>query len=210
MALAREGQPVAQVWEAAGEEHCRQLLPWIKWLLETKGVDLQELAAVAVSCGPGSFTGLRIGLATAKGLALGLGLPLVGVATLDALAQNTAGWPGLICAVLAGRRDELYAAGYRQGPDHSVERISDYLVGPPSVVVELCREEKEQVVFVGAAAEPYLEIWVGLLACRAYFLEGFNNYPRAAEVCRLGWEKFRTGQTNGLALSPLYLGGPRR
>lgn len=204
MALAAQGRPVAEVWEAATEQHCRQLLPRLKWLLEEEGVTAEHLAAIAVGCGPGSFTGLRIGLATAKGLALGWGLPLVGVATLDAVAQNAVGLPGLICAVLPARRDTVYAACYRTTAGNSLQRVTDLRCGPPSLVTELCGSGDEPVFLVGTGAGLCRHLGEPFLDRRVYFLEGWSNYPRAAVICTLAWKKLLDGQAEGMALRPIY------
>ncbi|MGB9825310.1 MAG: tRNA (adenosine(37)-N6)-threonylcarbamoyltransferase complex dimerization subunit type 1 TsaB, partial [Desulfofundulus sp.] len=108
--------------------HSVNLLPMIKAVLEDAGVGREDLGGIAVSSGPGSFTGLRIGMATAKTLAQVWGLPVVGVGTLDALAHPLTGQGGLICPILNARKDEVYAAVYRT-VDGELERLE----GPVAV-----------------------------------------------------------------------------
>src|SRR5262245_52075822 len=93
--------------------HARTLLPLIDAALAAAGVGLRQLDLLAVSIGPGSFTGLRIGLSVAKGLALATGLPVVGVPTLEAYALHVGPRPGLICPVLDARKGEVYGAVFR-------------------------------------------------------------------------------------------------
>ncbi|MDH7480056.1 MAG: tRNA (adenosine(37)-N6)-threonylcarbamoyltransferase complex dimerization subunit type 1 TsaB, partial [Syntrophomonadaceae bacterium] len=103
------------------------------WLREAE-LKLEHLDGMAVTTGPGSFTGLRIGIATAKGLAQALGVPLVGVPTLDALALNLAGSAGLICPILDARKGEIYTALYRSPHPGQLCRLTEYLaVAPPTL-----------------------------------------------------------------------------
>ncbi len=92
------------------------LLPVVDQVLSGLGITLQEIDAFAVAVGPGSFTSLRVGLATAKAFAHALRKPLIGVPTLDALAQGLHGTPGLICPVLTARAQEVYASFYVSEP----------------------------------------------------------------------------------------------
>jgi len=112
LALYR-GRLLAEVTLSGALTYSRRLLPALDFLLRQLGLDLSGIEALAVSVGPGSFTGLRIGLATAKALALVLKRPLVGVETLAALAAQVPESPLPVCAVLDARRGELYAALYR-------------------------------------------------------------------------------------------------
>lgn len=113
-ALAGGGSLLAEITTNIPRTHSQRLLPMIDTLLKETGLTPQELEMLAVTRGPGSFTGLRIGLATAKGLGLALGLPVVGVSTLRVLAHNL-GAAGLVCPVLNARRDQVYTALFRTG-----------------------------------------------------------------------------------------------
>ncbi len=106
----------------AGLQHGQTLLPWVRRLLEDAGVGARELGLIVCSVGPGSFTGLRIGLASARGLARGSGCPVVGVSTLDALAWRHRGHPGAVVPVVDARKGRSYSAVYAAG-----RRVSDYL-----------------------------------------------------------------------------------
>ena len=100
------------------------LLPLIELLFESTGVSLQNISGCALSIGPGSFTGLRIGLSTVKGLAYGWQIPVVGVSTLFAHAARVTDHEGLICALLDARKNEVYAAVFRKTAD-IVNRVTD-------------------------------------------------------------------------------------
>ncbi|MCI5754240.1 MAG: tRNA (adenosine(37)-N6)-threonylcarbamoyltransferase complex dimerization subunit type 1 TsaB [Clostridiales bacterium] len=111
-ALCRDGRLLAQTVQNNGLTHSRTLLPMVDSLLQGAGLKLAELDAVAVACGPGSFTGVRIGVSTVKGLCWGAELPAVGVSTLEAMAWNGAAAPegAVICCVMDARRSQLYNA----------------------------------------------------------------------------------------------------
>ena len=129
VAFIRDGRLVAEVTLAGNETHSRRLMLTTRWLMQRLGVGWSDLDLLAVSLGPGSFTGLRIGIATAKGLAFALGLPLFGVSTLDALASHV--FPGkgdLVCPLLDARKSQVYMACYQYGGPGEIERISPYRV----------------------------------------------------------------------------------
>ncbi len=111
---SEENTLLAEYTQNIKKTHSQRLLPLIDDILEDTSTDIGALGAIAVAAGPGSFTGLRIGVSTARGLAQGLNIPAVGVSTLEALAGNLATLPGeLICPILDARRDQVYAALYR-------------------------------------------------------------------------------------------------
>jgi tRNA threonylcarbamoyladenosine biosynthesis protein TsaB len=105
-----------------GRKHSEQIMDAVEILLRTAGVAKAELEGVACMEGPGSFTGLRIGFAAAKGLALALGIPIVPVPTLDCMSFPFSFWPGIVLPVIDAKKNSFFTALYRQG-----ERVSDYL-----------------------------------------------------------------------------------
>lgn len=134
--------------------HSRRLLSSIEYLMQQTEFSWDDLAGIAVSLGPGSFTGLRIGMATAKGLAMAADLPLLGVSTLDALASRCLS-SKLICAVQDARKKEVYTACYRLEKGQLV-RVTDYKVIDPSQLLE---QLDEPVLFVGDGVKLYGELW---------------------------------------------------
>ena len=108
--LFEDGKVIADYYLNTGFTHSQTLMPMIEDMLRNAGLSLEAVDALAVAVGPGSFTGLRIGVATVKGLALGTNKPCVGVSTLEALAYNLVGCCGLICPVMNARRNQLYNA----------------------------------------------------------------------------------------------------
>lgn len=117
LGLVRDGELLAETGWQVGRNQAEQFVPVLDGLLARVGLRPADLDLIAVGCGPGSYTGLRIGLAMAEALAFSLARPLTGVGTLEALATNGAGYPGPVCPVLPARRGEVYAAVYRNGEE---------------------------------------------------------------------------------------------
>lgn len=113
VALLSDGVPLAAFHLNNGNTHSETLLPMVEGVLRCTGKTVQDIDLFAVSAGPGSFTGVRIGVATLKGLAFGRGKPCVGVSTLEALAQNLVPTTGILCPVMNARRGQVYNALFR-------------------------------------------------------------------------------------------------
>ena len=109
-ALVKDGQLLSQYYQNSGLTHSRTLLPMVKDILTNCELSLDDIDTIAVSHGPGSFTGLRIGIATVKGLCWGRDIPCRGVSTLEAMAYNLIQNKGLICCVMDARRNQVYNA----------------------------------------------------------------------------------------------------
>ena len=112
-AIADEKNIIAEFTINNKQTHSQTLLPMIDMVVKMSGVQLEEIDAIAVAAGPGSFTGLRIGSSTAKGLALALNKPIVSVPTLDGLAYRLAISEGIICPIMDARRNQVYTAVYK-------------------------------------------------------------------------------------------------
>lgn len=123
VALCEDAELLGEITLNNGNTHSETLLPMVEFLLNRFSLTVDGLDAIAVSKGPGSFTGVRIGAATAKGLAFGTKLPCVGVSTLEALAYNLIGYDGLICPVMNARRKQVYTALFRASQG-ALERLS--------------------------------------------------------------------------------------
>jgi tRNA threonylcarbamoyladenosine biosynthesis protein TsaB len=114
----------------SGARHSELLMEIIDGLFKTASMKPEDLELVACMKGPGSFTGLRIGFATAKGLSLALGIPLAAVPTLDCMAHNLSAWPGIVLAVMDAKKDCFFAAFYRSG-----KLLSGYLDASPAMIL---------------------------------------------------------------------------
>ncbi len=207
--LTREKQMVGEYTLNIKKTHSQRLLPLIHQLLEAGGFKPRDLQGIAVAKGPGSFTGIRIGMATAKGLAQALEIPLVGVPTLDIIAGQFIHTDYLVCPLLDARRHQVYTAFYRnRGPE--IQRVSEYMaLSLESLVEILSTYPEEGFLFPGDALEvygPYLKEKLG---------EGFLELPepyrlnRGALTAYLGYSMFLAGQEDQLmSLSPLYVRQP--
>ena len=204
VALVCQGRCLAEYSLDVPTTHSRRLLQQLETIRRDVGVQWADLAGLAVSLGPGSFTGLRIGLSMAKGLALAVKLPLLGVSTLDGLARQIIGPPGSkVCALLDARKQEVYAAFYqcgvdgtpvRRGPDQVLrpELLADQLIGPH--------------ILVGDGANTYREIFTARLGTAAIFAPSTSQFPRAATIGMIGEELLAKGDILDPASSvPIYV-----
>lgn len=135
----------------SGFKHAEILLPAIERCLETSSLRLADMGLIACASGPGSFTGLRIGMATAKGLSLALGLPWVGIPTLDGIAHEWARDDRVIVPILDARKNRVYSALYRHG-----QRMGDYLDVSIAELLAMLDGE-EEVAFVGPDADIFAD-----------------------------------------------------
>lgn len=183
--------------------HSTRLLTGIDWLLNEAAMSWEQLDGIAVSLGPGSFTGLRIGLSTAKGLAMAAGLELLGVPTLDGLASQLHFAPHLICPVLDARKKQVYTALYRPQHGGTVEQISDYLVVAPE---ELVRRISEPTIFIGEGLTVYGDFLKERLGELAHLAPGETYFARASAIGMLAIAKWRKQEFLPLAdAEPIYV-----
>ena len=153
--LAIDGLPLLERHRAVASSHARSVLPLVDEVLDAAGLRLADVDRLAVSIGPGSFTGLRIGLATIKGLALGCGLPVTGVPTLEAFARALGPRRGTIWPLLDARKGEVYAAAYRWS-DQDLEEISAPAVVTPA---DLVGRLASPSTLIGDGADAYADLW---------------------------------------------------
>ena len=138
-----------------GLTHSETLLPLIKRAFDTTGFSVKDLAAIGISCGPGSFTGLRIGISTVKGLAVGLDIPCVSVSTLEALAFNGISEEGaLVCALMDARRGEYYNAVFRVA-EGKLSRVTEDRAIPGDLIFEEIKDS-ENLLILGDGAEKFV------------------------------------------------------
>ena len=171
---------VAEITSDDARVHSERLLPAIDRLLELAGVSLAEVGAFAVSIGPGSFTGLRIGLATLKAFAFGDARPVVPVSTLAALCAAAAGTRGPVAALLDARRGEVYAAAVASAGELEAGLLPDSVFRPEELAARLAREA---LLVVGEDAEPAA---AQLLLLRPD-LRRLPAGEGAARAARIGW-----------------------
>ena len=152
VALCEDGRLISQVIQCSGLTHSRTLLPMAEDLLKNAEMEMKQIDCFAVAQGPGSFTGIRIGIATVKGLAWAADKPCIGVSTLAAMAWNGVAAGGLICAVMDARRSEVYNALFRIEDGRPVRLCPDRAISLSALTEEL-RERGEAPFLVGDGAE---------------------------------------------------------
>ena len=203
IALVDDSEVLAVIRSPQGMIHARWLMPAIERLFRTTALSLEKIDGLAVSAGPGSFTGLRIGLSTIKGLALGAGKPVVAVPTLDALAHSVPTCRRLLCPILDARKKEVYAAFFRPDGGGGWKRQTEDLALPPD---RLADRISESVLFVGSGIDPYRPVLKAALGRRALFASGRFRYPRAEVVAELGLIHLALGRSEPLeTLEPRYV-----
>ena len=183
--------------------HSERLMGAVDLVLKEARLSMGELDAWAIALGPGSFTGLRIGVSTVKGLAFATQKPVAGVATLDVLASQISPTPYLICPVLDARKKEVYTAFYRSDGGGSLNRLSPYRAIAPQA---LAREVKERTVFVGDGVKSYGGYLRETLASLALFPPPSFHVPRGAVVAKLGHDRLQRGESLDLGtFTPIYV-----
>ncbi len=160
-----------------GLTHSQTLLPLIDGALSAAGIVANDIDGVAVSAGPGSFTGVRIGMGTAKGIALGLGVPLYPVPTLLGLAYNMAGHEGVIVPLMDARRGEVYTATYKSEKGNLLE-----ITPMRAVPLETVLKELDTAIFVGDGAAVYREKILEYMGERAKIAPAHLMHHRACSV----------------------------
>lgn len=168
--------------------HSEKLMPMVAQLLDDLQITIQDIEAVAVTCGPGSFTGLRIGMATAKGIVQGGGKKLIAVPTLDTLAQNLNHYPGVICPIMNAQKNQVYTAIYRSG-ESNLERLSDYQAIEADKLAEQLLALNEPVWFTGDGVDAFAEHFQAKLGSNCHFADGNTVLPRAGALAMLAAER---------------------
>lgn len=148
VAVRQGGKTLASLIENSGSTHSVMLLPMIEKALSDCGLTLDDIDVFAISQGPGSFTGVRIGAAVIKGLAFKSEKPCVGVSTLDALAYNLKGYKGIICPCMNARRDQVYTAIFR-GDGKNIARLTEDMAISVAELSEKLSGYGEEVYFCG-------------------------------------------------------------
>lgn len=202
VAVAVDGELLAEITLVRNETHSRHLTGLIRQVVQVAGVTLSEIDGLAVTRGPGSFTGLRIGISTIKGLAAASGRPLVGISSLETLAQQGSAGEHPVCSMIDARRGEVYVARYRKKNCLlSLEENEQAL--PPDMAL---RSIEGTCVFVGNGSVVYRRIIMDLMGERAHFASATQHIIRAATVAQLAWRRFDAGDTDDLTrFVPTYL-----
>lgn len=203
--------------------HSQTLLPMLEQLRQMIGLELDTVDAIAVAAGPGSFTGLRVGSATAKGLGLALGKPLVEVPTLEALAYNLYGTDRLVCPMMDARRNQVYTGLYEYVRGESAESafdspgiwtreryelrvLQDQCAVEVTEIVEQCNRLGREVIFLGDGVPVYLDQIRERIRVPYALAPAHVNRQRAGSVAALGAVYAARGRmVDAAAHQPIYL-----
>jgi tRNA threonylcarbamoyladenosine biosynthesis protein TsaB len=183
--------------------HSERLLSAIEFVLREAHCPIGNIDGWAISLGPGSFTGLRIGVSTVKGLAFATEKPVAGVSTLDVLASQIAPTSYLICPILDARKQEVYTAFYRYEECSSLMRQSDYQAIRPK---DLVKNIKEQTIFLGEGLKTYGDFLLNSLPSLAIFPPFSLCVSHGSIVAKLGLELLQKGDHLNLStFVPIYV-----
>jgi tRNA threonylcarbamoyladenosine biosynthesis protein TsaB len=183
--------------------HSERLLSAIELVLREARCAIGDLDGWAISLGPGSFTGVRIGVSTVKGLAFATQKPVAGVSTLDVLASQISPTLYLICPIIDARKREVYTAFYRYAEGTVLTRQSEYeAIGPEDLIKRI----EEPTIFIGDGVKTYGDGLRNVLASLAIFPPAPLHVPHGSTVAKLGLELLRNGESLDLAsFKPLYV-----
>jgi len=202
VALADEGGPVAEALSTERLKHSEELMNLIDATLESAGSGFEGVDGIAVSIGPGSFTGLRVGLATAKGVCLSRGLPLAAVPTLDALARMCSESSVPVHTIVDAKRGEVYWSSY-EFESGVQKRTADYLALTPQRLVEVI---SGRTLLIGSGVDAYRDFIIGNAKDRVVFMNPNPRFPSPSIIAVMGLERLRAGQAEAIeSLEPIYI-----
>jgi universal bacterial protein yeaZ len=198
VAILDEDITIAEYTTNFKKTHSETLLPMLDEIIKMTGIDCSELSAIAVSGGPGSFTGLRIGAACAKGLGLALDLPLIHVPTLDAMALNIYSSDAIIVPIMDARRNQVYTGIYKN--DCNLEIIKDSMAVAIDELFEILKdldnkEKIKKIIFLGDGVPVFREYIDKNLEIAHDFAPANLNRQRASNIAMLGLKMFKEGKT---------------
>ncbi|MCR5655297.1 MAG: tRNA (adenosine(37)-N6)-threonylcarbamoyltransferase complex dimerization subunit type 1 TsaB [Lachnospiraceae bacterium] len=212
VAVTEDDRLIGEYTVDHGKTHSQTLLPMLDEVKKMIELDLSSVDAIAIAAGPGSFTGLRIGSATAKGLAEALNKPIVEVPTVEALAFNMYGYDGLICPIMDARRNQVYAGLYRFEEDPDTEEgyrmltVKEQFVGDFGELLAEIEAMQTKVVFLGDAVALHKETIKDTLHVPFGFAPANCNRQHAACVAALGRHLLLQGKSVAAGEhKPIYL-----
>ncbi|UCD31590.1 MAG: tRNA (adenosine(37)-N6)-threonylcarbamoyltransferase complex dimerization subunit type 1 TsaB [Desulfobacterales bacterium] len=187
------------------QTHSKHLMGMIDYIVGLSGLAISELDGFAVTSGPGTFTGLRIGMSAIKGLAMATGKPVVGVSSLDALAMQAAPSPYLICPLIDARREEVYFSTYKFEGGYLKRQMNESVMPPEDVIKYL----DEPCVFLGSGALLYQKMLKQMMNKTACFIPPFKGTIKASTVAYLSMYDFESDDTDDIkTLVPYYIRKP--
>ena len=205
VAILEEEQLIAEYTLNYKKTHSQTLLPMLDEIVKMTELDLNEIDAIAVAAGPGSFTGLRIGSATVKGLGLALNKPIVSVPTLEGIAYNLYGTDALICPMMDARRKQVYTGLYEfNGKKFQI--IADQTACPVEEILDRCNEFGRKVIFLGDGVPVYQDMIKYKIQVEYDFAPAHMNRQRAGALGMRAFDYIREEKLESAAEhAPVYL-----
>lgn len=217
VAIVDDDEVIAEYNVQYKKTHSQTLLPMLDELKKMVELNLQTVDAIAVAKGPGSFTGLRIGSATAKGLGLALEIPIIEIPTLDGLACNLYGTDKVVCPIMDARRNQVYTGlySYREERQSEEQELRFHYTLVPVLsqcaasiqeIAQKCNEQQKEIIFLGDGVPVFAEQLKDLMKVPYSFAPAHMNRQRAASFAFLAIEKMRKGEAVSAAdHAPEYL-----
>lgn len=207
VALLRDEHLLGEFTLNFKREHSVILMEKIEMLLNDCNIDISEVDGFVVSKGPGSFTGLRIGMSTVKGLSMGSNKPYVSISSLDALAYSLINFNGIICPIMDALRDSVFTSMYKNN-NGKLEQILDYSA---LSLVELAQKSNDlncPIIFTGDGVYKHKD-YIKKNIPNALFAPNHLSVVKASSLAELGMEKLKNGEFDDMNSAPLYLKKPQ-
>ncbi|NLK73979.1 MAG: tRNA (adenosine(37)-N6)-threonylcarbamoyltransferase complex dimerization subunit type 1 TsaB [Clostridiales bacterium] len=205
VAIVTEDTMLAEYTVNFKKTHSQTLLPMLQEIVKMIELDMETVDGIAVSSGPGSFTGLRIGSATAKGLGLALNKPIISVPTVDGLAYNLFGTDKLICPMMDARRNQVYTGLYCF-KGNELHKILDQRAVPVDEIIEEINQRGQNVIYLGDGSKVYEDIIRENTKVNFQFAPMHMNRQRAGAIGALGIQYYNKNQMQTAAQhQPIYL-----
>ena len=199
---------IAEYMTNITKTHSQRLMPMIEQMLDNSELEPKDIGAIAVSVGPGSFTGVRIGISAAKGMAMALDIQTVGVSTLDGIAYNLVNsYTDQVCVITDARRKQVYTAFYEKSKNKNqrskVKKLTEDIVLP---IEELVKKIKKKTIFIGNACALYCNTLRKELGDLAVLCPHHMGIPRASSIALLGENMLKKGKgVSHFDLKPNYV-----
>ena len=205
VAYIKDNRLVGEYYICDKLTHSQTIMPMLEEMKALLNIQLEEIDAVAVTSGPGSFTGLRIGVTAAKALALALNVPIVGVPTLDTMAHAMVYTERLICPIMDARRNQVYTALYKWEAD-TLKRLTEHMAVDIEEYIIGLKDREEKIIFLGDGVSVYENKIKEVLGEKAVFAPSFCNLQHASVLAHVATKCYEAGQVEDPSLFvPIYL-----
>jgi tRNA threonylcarbamoyladenosine biosynthesis protein TsaB len=205
IAVCDENSVIAEYTINYKMTHSEQLLPCIDQILKQTSIDIQSIDLFAVAEGPGSFTGIRIGVSTIKGFAYSLQKPIVSINALEALCYNINPYKMNVCAILDARNNQVFCGIFKPN-EMKYDKVIDYSAVTITELVKTIKDMNVITAFVGDGSIIHRDCIKDQLSGLAYFPYNTNSYQRASNIAILALNEYKEGRcSDSISLVPFYL-----